>query len=239
MKTLYALPFVLLSACGAPGATAQQLTTAPVFAPRTLTVSGLGEASGRPDMAILSIGVETRAPTAAEALKQNAAKMRATLDRLKKRGVAEKDMQTQNLSVNAVYDYETRPGSPRIVGYQAANMLAVKLRDLDKAGAIVDEAVGDGANSLGGFSLTFADPDPVMNRARADAIADARGKAELYAKAAGVSLGPILQITDSIFFTPPPVPYMERAMAADAKATPVVPGETTLSANVTLVYEIR
>lgn len=206
---------------------------------RTLAVTGLGEAAAAPDQAMLQIGVQADGKTAAEALKAMTARMNATIARLKSGGIADKDMQTSGLSLNPRYNYETRPQNPQIIGYTASNMLTVKLRDLGKAGALIDAAVSDGANTLGGLSFGFANPKPLENEARADAVADARSKAETLAKAAGVSLGPILQIQDG-YASPAPQPMFEgRAMAADAKSVPIAPGESTLSASVTLIYEIK
>lgn len=236
MKQLIIPAAIALAACGAaPQAIAQP---AP---PRTISVTGAGEAAGAPDLAILSIGVETEGSTAADALKKNAAQMNATIAKLKKSNVAAKDIQTQNLNVSPRYNYEdqNRGAPPKITGYVASNMVTVKLRDLDKAGAVIDGAVADGANNLGSLSFGFAEPEKLLNEARKDAIADARARAALYADAAGVKLGPILQIQDG-YAAPPPMPYAyDRAVAMEAKATPIAVGESTMTANVTLVYEIR
>lgn len=224
-----------LAACSAPPAATAQ--TAP--APRTLVVNGQGEASATPDLLTLNIGVETQAPTAAAALRQNSAQMQATIDRLKKRGVADRDLQTSNLSVNPRYNYEQNRASPKIIGYSATNMLTVRLRDISAAGALIDETVADGANSLGGLSFGFADLKPLQRQAREAAVADAKDKASALARAAGVTLGPIVQIQDG-YVSAPPVPYMDaRVMAMEAKAVPMAAGESTISASVTLIYEIR
>lgn len=233
----FALPVlaaVSLAACSAaPEALADDRS-----APRTLTVNGEGEAAGVPDIVILTLGVETEAKTAAAALRQNRARMNATIAKLEQLGVAERDMQTRNLSVNPRYDYSNDGEPPRIAGYAAQNMLTVKLRKLDEAGAIIDEVVSDGANRLGGLSFAFDDPKPLMNEARRAAVEDARARAALYAEAAGVSLGPILRISEGYAAAPSPGPVMEaRAMKADS--TPVAAGESSVSANVTIIYEIR
>lgn len=206
--------------------------------PRTLSVTGDGLAAAAPDLATLSIGVESEGKTAAEAVRLMSQRMTATMQRLKSSGVAERDMQTSGLSVNARYNYENQK-TPQIIGYVATNMVTVKLRDLAKAGAVIDAAVQDGANQLNGLSFGFADPKPLENKARAAAVADAREKAATLAKAAGVSLGPILLIQDG-FSAGPPMPMVQgRAMAAEAKSVPVAAGESTIAATVTLVYEIR
>ncbi len=229
-----AVATLALAACGAATETPAQEGAA-----RTLAVTGNGEASAAPDLAVLTIGVETEGATAAAALSQNAAQMNATIEKLKSSGVADKDLQTQNLSVGPRYNYEENRSPPKIVGYVATNMLSVKLRDLATAGAIIDATVAEGANTLGGLSFGFADPKPLMNKAREDAVADAKARAELLAASAGVTLGPILVIQDG-YAAPPPMPYMEsRMMAAEAKSTPVSAGESTFSASVTIIYDIR
>jgi len=225
-----------LTACSAStSATAQ----APAPKSRTLVVTGQGEASAAPDLLTLTIGVETQADTATNALRQNNTQMQATIDRLKKSGVADKDMQTSNLSVNPRYNYEENRSSPRIIGYSATNMLTVKLRDIATAGALIDQAVSDGANNLGGVSFGFADDKPLTVQARKNAVEDAKEKAAALAAAAGVTLGPILQIQDG-YVSGPPMPYMDsRVMAMEAKGAPIAAGESTMSASVTLIYEIR
>ena len=236
---LLAFPMIAalsLAGCGAaPGALAEE--SAP---PRLMTVGGEGEAFGVPDIAVLSLGVETEGASAAEALSRNAARMSATIAKLKARGVAEKDMQTRNLSVGARYDYSDEGKPPSIVGYTAQNMLAVKLRKLAEAGSIIDDVIGGGANSLGGLSFEFDDPNPLMNEARKDAVADSRAKAELYAKAAGVTLGRVLRIEDGFAAPPAPLPYMDaRAALKRTESTPIAVGESTVAAHVTIVYEIK
>lgn len=226
---------------------ASALTAAPAIAAegphpmnmRTIVVTGLGETSAAPDMAYLSIGVEAEGATAAEALRKNSEKMDATLKSLRDAGVDKKDIQTSGLSVGAKYDYSRENQPPRIIGYQATNTVQVKLRNIDKAGAIIDRAVGVGANRLDSISFGFSNPKPLLNDARRAAVADARERAGLYAEAAGVKLGPVMQISDSFSMAPGPVPVMMRAEAMDAKAVPLSPGESTLSASVTVIYGIE
>lgn len=207
---------------------------------RTIAVTGVGEAVGTPDMANLTIGVDAEGATAAEALRKNSAQMDATIKSLADAGVEKKDIQTSNLSVGAKYDYSPDGRPPRIVGYQATNAVSVKLRNIDKAGAVIDKAVGVGANRLDSIWFSFADPKPILNLARKNAVADARERAALYADAAGVKLGPILQISDGYAPMPGPIPAMARMEAMDAaKSAPISPGESTTSATVTVIYEIR
>jgi len=207
---------------------------------RTIIVSGVGEASAEPDMVMITIGVETRGATAGEAIQKNNAQMKNTLQTLKKLGVRDKDLQTSNLSVNAQYDYQSNRSNPRVTGYNANNTLRVKLRDLDDAGQILDQTISAGANRMNGMSFGFSDPKPLLDQARVDAVAAAKSKAELYADAAGVNLGKLLQINDGAApVTPGPRPMMRMDTAAEASAVQIERGESTLRANVTLIYAIE
>lgn len=234
-----------VSATIAAAAAAASLSASPANADerrpleRTIVVTGVGETSAAPDMAFLSLGVEAEGASAAEALRKNSAQMEATLKALKDAGVDKKDIQTSGLSVGAKYDYSRQNAPPRIIGYQATNVVQVKLRNLDKAGAVIDRAVGVGANRLDSISFGFADPKPLLNGARKAAVADARERAGLYAAAAGVKLGSVLQISDSYSAGPAPVPMMARMEMADAKAVPIAVGESAMSASVTIVYAIE
>jgi len=205
---------------------------------RTIVVTGDGEAAAAPDLAILNLGVDADAATAAEALRKNSAQMDATIKALRDAGVDKKDIQTSTLNVSPQYDYSRDNSPPRLIGYQASNMVSVKLRNLDKAGAIIDKAVGVGANRINSLSFSFADPKPLMDKARKAAVADARDRAALYAEAAGVTLGPVMQISDSFAPVPGPMPAM-RMQRDEANAVAIERGESTMSASVTIIYAIE
>ena len=211
---------------------------APVLAedhpPRTISVTGTGTVEAAPDMATLTIGVTTQAATAAEALAANSTATDAVIARLTASGIEPRDMQTSNLSINpnwSGYDSST----PTIAGYVASNMLTVRVRALDSTGAVLDAAVADGANTLNGMTFGLADPEPVYNEARKEAVADARAKAELLALAAGVKLGAVLSISDAGAMTDPAPMYRD---AVAASPVPVQGGELGLIANVSVTYEI-
>ena len=208
-------------------------------APRTITVTGIGETAAAPDMAVLNIGVRTEGATAAEALRQNSMQMRATIDTLQELGIEERDIQTTGLTVNPRYDYQRNNANPPLIGFTASNMASVKLRDLDQAGGVIDEAVRSGANSLSGISFSFADPEPLYERARRDAVAKVQAKAAVLSEAAGVRLGPILSIREGHAQTPGPIPGMMRMEAAADSFAPIQSGETTVTTSVTIIYEIR
>jgi hypothetical protein len=207
--------------------------------PRRLTVTGTGEVTAQPDMATVSLGVETQAESAAAALAQNSEAMAKVLARLEAAGIAAKDVQTSALSIYPVH--EPNPDGmprPKVIGYQAANQVTVQVRALDRLGAVLDQVVVDGANSMNGLSFAVAEPEPLLRQARDKAVADAMDKARRYAAAAGVALGPILALDEA--GSAPPAPYMRR-MAAEAMAAdvPVAAGETTLAASVTVVFAIE
>lgn len=206
---------------------------------RTIVVTGQGEASAAPDIAYMTLGVQTEAPTAAEALRKNATQMDATIKALRDAGVDKKDIQTSSLNVGAQYDYSRENTAPRIIGYQASNTVSVKLRNLGGAGAIIDKAINVGANRLDSISFGFADEKPLRDAARKDAVKDARNRAALYADAAGVKLGPVLQISEGFSAIPGPQPVMMRMDAAEAASTPISAGESSVMASVTIIYRIE
>lgn len=205
----------------------------------TITVSGSAEARGAPDQAQLSAGVTTVAPTAAAALADNARTMTTVFDTLKRLGVPERAIQTTNFSVSPQYPpYNANDrGLQKIVGYQISNQVNVTLDDTRKLGPALDALVHAGANQINSVSFSIKDADALEAKAQADAVADARRRAETYAKAAGVSLGGVVSISEGATEAPRP---MYRAMAAQgAPVTPTAAGEQSVTANVTVVFEIR
>ena len=201
-----------------------------------ITVTGSGLVDQAPDMASFSIGVMTRGDTAAVAMDENSAEMARVIARITGAGVEARDVQTSGLSLNPDWA-SSSSGQPRLNGYVAMNMVSVRVRALDDLGGILDASVSDGANSLNGVSFGLSDPEPALNEARQRAVADARAKAELLARAAGVELGRIVQINENGGYGRPQP--MFRAEAAFADAVPVAPGEVTTDANVTIVWEIK
>ena len=228
---------LLAAACSAAP---QAAASGDVAAPRTIAVTGIGEAAAAPDMAVLNLGVQTQGATAAEALRQNSMQMRATIETLEELGIEERDIQTSGLMVNPRYDYERNNANPPLIGFTASNTASVKLRDLEKAGEVIDEAVRSGANSLSGISFDFADPEPLHERARRDAVAKAQAKAAVLSEAAGVRLGPILSIREGHAPAPGPMPALMRMETAAADVfAPIRRGESTVTATVTIIYEIQ
>ncbi len=208
-------------------------------APQTpmITVTGTGTVEAAPDIATLSIGVTTQGETAAEALSANTAALAGVMARLSGAGIEARDMQTSNLSLNpnwTGYDSASVAG-PTISGYVAANILTIRVRQLDGLGAVLDAAVSDGANTLNGLTFGLADPEPALNAARQEAVADARARAELLAAAAGVKLGRVISISEGAAASDPVPMFRADALAAPV---PVAGGEVGLSASITIFYEI-
>lgn len=201
-----------------------------------ISMSGHGEAKGVPDMAMINAGVTTNAATAAAALSANTARMAAVFAALRKLGVADRDMQTVNFSVSPQYANDNGQ-APRLTGYQVHNEISVRLADAAKLGAALDALVAAGANQMNGVSFDIAQPAALLEKARQDAMADARTRAETYAKAAGVSLGPILSIREGTGEARPL--RMAAPIAFAAKAVPVAAGEQAVTADVQVEWEIH
>ncbi|MFN4011576.1 MAG: SIMPL domain-containing protein [Pannonibacter sp.] len=202
-----------------------------------ITVQGIGNIAVAPDQAMISGGVISEAATAAEALAANSKALAGVVEKLKAAGVAEKDMQTNGFSVQPKYtDYGKTDKAPVIDGYQVSNSISIKVRDMAKLGELLDAMVASGSNAINGVSFIVSDADKRSDDARKAAVADARRKAELYAAAAGVKLGKVLSMSEGGAAVPQPM-YRMAAMSAEAMP-PMLSGEETLSASVTIVYEL-
>ncbi|MBN9554673.1 MAG: SIMPL domain-containing protein [Alphaproteobacteria bacterium] len=205
--------------------------------PRIITMAGHGEARAVPDTAMVSAGVHAQAPTAAAALAANTTRMQAVMAALKKQGVPDKDIQTSNFSISPQYA-NGNGEAPRITGYQANNQVEVRLEDVKKVGTVLDALVSAGANQMNGLSFSIRDDAALLAKARSAAVEEARLKAETFAKAAGVSLGAILSISESGGGMPPRPMYAAPMMVRD-KAVPVALGEQSVDADITITWEIK
>jgi uncharacterized protein len=202
-------------------------------AARSITVSGTGTAEGQPNRADFTFGVVTEGRTARAALAANAAEARAVIAALRRVGVAERDIQTQQVSINPVLDEDGRTVS----GYTARNSVAARLRDLSSAGAAIDAAVGAGANEVYGPNLIQTDRAGLERDALRAAMADARAKAQAVAAAGGVSLGRVLTAVEGGQASPP-LPYAAADARAMAESTPIAPGTSEIQAAVTVTYAV-
>lgn len=232
----------LVAVATVPQAFAQTAAVAqPIPADGTvLDINAEGTSTRVPDLALIQAGVVTTAPTAGEAMQQNALRMAAVLAALRKAGIAERDLQTSAVSLAPQYRYqENKP--PVITGYQASNQLTVRFRDIARSGSILDALVGQGANNISGPNLTIADESGALDEARRDAIAKARARATLYAQAAGLKVDRILMISETGSTpTVQPVPMLMRAKGFMAEAdTAIVPGEQKLTASVSVRFLLK
>ncbi len=206
-----------------------------------LSLSATGEVRLAPDMASVTAGAVTRADTASEALAANARQMAGVFRALEQAGIARRDIQTSNLSVNPVYapsDPE-RGDDQRIIGYEATNTVRANVRDLDRLGRTIDALVNAGANRLQGVNFTHSDPAEARDEARRRAVTELGRLRALYSEAAGIRTGRMLSLSESGGYQPSPMAYM-RADAVMAEAsTEVAPGEITISVQVDAVWAIE
>ncbi|MBV9262198.1 MAG: SIMPL domain-containing protein, partial [Pseudolabrys sp.] len=170
--------------------------------------------------------------TAREASDANAKEMTAVLAAIKDGGVADRDIQTSRLSLQPQFD-PNKQGTARLTGFQATNQVSVRVRNIDNLAGLIDRAVGAGANEMSGIEFVVSDQSKLLDRARADAVADSKRKAEIYANAAGVKLGRAVAISDED--SNPPARPMQTLRAG---AVPVAAGEQTLRVTVTVSYEL-
>lgn len=207
-----------------------------------IVVSGQGDASVMPDLAIVSLSVAETAKTAREALDINNGAMTAVTKSLKDQGIADRDMQTSGLSIQPQYSYpQNEDGSPKLPvlnGYTVTNGLTVRVRDLAKLGAIIDQSVTSGVNQGGDIRFTNDDPEKALEEARAKAVKNAAAKAKTLADAAGVKLGRVVEISESAGGADPQ-PIMRMQMAKEAAdSVPIAAGENTYTVNVSVTFAI-
>jgi uncharacterized protein YggE len=205
-----------------------------------ITVAGEGRVTAAPDLALLTLGVSTLAPTVAEARQQAADALDAMIVSMRDNGIEEKDIQTQNLSIYPEYDF--RGETQTLRGFRVQNTVVAKIRDLDRTTEILDEAVAAGGDNtqVQGISFTIDDPSALQAQARADAVEDARLKAETLAEAGGVSLGDPVTIDETGSYSPP-IPYAADTAARESAAggaTPIEPGELDVVISVTVTFNL-
>ncbi|PDS68843.1 SIMPL domain-containing protein [Rhizobium phaseoli] len=208
-----------------------------------ISVTGDGESSVAPDMAIVTLSVVKQAKTAREALDENNKAMKDVLDALKSGGIAERDLQTSGFSIQPQYNYpqpvDGQQQQPQLIGYQTINAVTVRLRDLAKLGQVIDQSVSLGINQGGDIQFTNDKPEAAIEEARKDAVAEAVKKAKTLSEAAGVKLGRIIEINENV---PRPLPqpaYRATMMKEADAAVPVQSGETTYNVSVTVTFAIE
>ena len=199
----------------------------------SVSVTGEASISKAPDIAILQAGVSSQAKTARDAMSASAKLMTAVLASLKDSGIAENDIQTSRLSLQPIREQNKNPAS--IVAVEASSLLTVRLRDINKSADVLDKMISAGANLVTGISFDVSEPSKLLDQARGEAIADARRKAEIYATAAGVSLGRPLSISEGYVSRPKMQDY---AMRAAPVAMPIQAGEEKIGITVQVSYEL-
>jgi uncharacterized protein len=199
-----------------------------------IVVTGEGSISVTPNYAQITGGVTTRGKTVKEGVDTNSKLMVAIIAALKDAGIAEKDIQTVRFSIQPVYAPQEPHTGPKLSGYSISNQVNVTIREIGKVGDVLDRVVAAGATEVGNVSFLVSDTSKALDQAREAAIADARRKAEVYAKASGVRLGRVEWITEDTG-SGPPAPMMPRAVAAPV---PIVSGEDTLRVRVTVGFDI-
>jgi len=203
-----------------------------------LNISANAEARRVPDVATLSAGVVTQATDGNTAMRQNAEQMVKVLAAIKAAGIAERDVQTSGVNLSPQYRYAENE-APKITGYQASNTVSLKVRDIARLGKVLDALAAQGANQINGPQFEIDQPEPVYDEARLAALKKAQARAETYAKALGLRVRRIVSISESGGGNFRPV--MMRAAAAPMAAdisTPVSPGESTLSVNLDVVFDL-
>lgn len=206
---------------------------------RTISVTGSGIAEAEPDMALISLAVTRHDPDAAAAMAAVSADVRKVLDKLSAAGVEDRDMQTDRLSIQPVWDNNRNNSTPpRVIGFTASNGVSVRLRDLSNVGDVLNMVIKEGANDFSGIQFTLQDPKPSRDAARAEAVADATDKARQMAEAAGVTLGQVRTMTEGHVSSPRPMMQMAR-MESVAQSVPIAAGEVGVMVSVSMVFEIE
>lgn len=232
----YTLSLLAAGLVAAPAAAAeiQIQATGPVV---ELSVSESVKA--RPDIVTIGSGVTTLAPTAVQAMQQNAREMTAVIGRIKSLGVAEQDIQTTGINLSAQYDYDQAQQKQIFRGYQASNRVSVVLRKVDDAGRVLDALVAAGATDIDGPTFSIDDDTSAKAQARKAALQRANGQALEYAQLAGYSGVRLLEVSEAIYSSRPQ-PMLERValQAADFAKTPVQPGLVAANVSITVKYEM-
>jgi uncharacterized protein YggE len=251
--TATVLAAALLVAAGLAGVWMWDQTTGPGVAhasegtsdhnpAQTITVVGQGSVRVEPDVAWVSIGIETAAGTVSEAVEENGVKMASILAALEDVGIAQEDIQTTNYSVQLERYPEPMPRDSGTASdepqYRVSNMVNVTIRDLDKVSETLDAVIEAGANNIWGVSFSLEDPTTARSEARAKAVDDAQVRAESLAALGGVDLGPIMSMSEVIGGGGVPMP-MIAAEGGMGSAGPISPGEVEISYQLQVSYFIQ
>lgn len=228
---------VLLCLMLAAGPVAAQRATP--YTSTTLDLSATGEVKAAPDQAVISFGVQTQAKAAAAAMRANADQMTASIAALRKAGVEAKDIQTSAINLSGQYSYEQNQ-PPKLIGYQAVNQVSVIVRNLARLGPTVDALTAAGVNQVNGIEFGISEPQPLQDEARRRAVKTLQARAELYAGAAGMRVGRLVNLSEGGGEAPiqPMAMAGKQMLRAAAAPTPVEPGQLTVRIDVSAIYEL-
>ncbi|HTP11576.1 MAG TPA: SIMPL domain-containing protein [Anaerolineae bacterium] len=251
-KVLYGLVALVVVAMLSIGGLALALTSTPrstqpvaeaaaaTTSERSITVVGTGKATGKPDIAHVTVGIETQASSLQKAVDDNKAKMNNLLDTLKKLGLADKDIMTSNYSVYTERASSPTPGAEVNTDqmiYHVTNQVDVTLRDVNQIGEVLDKAVAAGANNIYGVNFSVEDTAKLEADAREKAVADAKARAAELAQLNGVQLGDVLTISEVVGGSAYPMDYSAKGMGGGG--TPVQPGELEMSMSIQITYAVK
>jgi len=254
-KVLYGLVAFIVVAMLSIGGLALALTSAPRSAQpvaeaaasttgeRSITVVGIGKVSGKPDIARVTVGIETQAPSLQRAVDDNKAKMNVLLETLKQLGLADKDIRTSNYSVYTERVGQPSPAADQPVSadqmiYHVTNQVDVTVRDVNQLGDVLDKAVAAGANNIYGVNFNVEDTAKLEADARAKAVADAKARAAELAQLNGAQLGEVLTISEVIGGSAYPM-YRDAVGMGGGGGTPVQPGELEMSVSIQITYAVK
>lgn len=205
---------------------------------REITVTGEAELSAQPDIAKVTLGVQTNAiPTAEAALESLTGSFNQVFDALRELGIAEEDIKTTNFSVYPTYDYDEGRQIPR--GFIASEHVVVTVRNLEQVGNVIAQGTATGANQVGGVAFTVSNESDVRGQAEEEAIDQAREKAQRLAKALGATLGDVKKYEVSSGGVQPPIAYERLAADSGGDAPQVPPGTNDIAVTVTITYQLR
>jgi uncharacterized protein YggE len=239
--TMLSIGGLALALAGAPRGTQPVVAAQAVnSSDRSVTVVGIGKVTGKPDIARVTVGIETQASSLQQAVDDNKAKMNDLLDTLKNQGLADKDIQTSNYSV---YTERVTPPAPGAevntdqVIYHVTNTVDVTVRDVNQIGAVLDKAVAAGANNIYGVNFSVEDTAKLEADARAKAVADAKARAAELAQLNGLQLGEVLTVSEVVGGSAYPMDYGVKGMGGGG--TPVQPGELEMSMSIQITYAVK
>jgi uncharacterized protein YggE len=240
MRNLILAAALAASALPPAPAAAQTQPATIVLDGTRLDVVATGEVSRVPDVARITAGVATVAPTATAALAQNATQMASVRAALRRAGIADRDIQTSSINLYPDYRQDPQGNNPQITGYRASNEVSVKFRDIAATGKILDALVAQGANQINGPMLAIDKPEAALDEARTLALANARARAELYARALGKRVGRILSISEAGVVNALPMIMMRQSARGNvADSTSVDPGEQSVAISLSVSFELE